>query len=324
MTTRRQVLRATLALGGGALLVPAGWTPRARAAGAKWHIGFSQATTLEPWRVQFNKDLKAEAAKHPEAELLLADGQDHTEKQVADMEAFISREVNVILISPKESAGLTAVVEKAMDASIPVILLDRNINSDRYTQWIGGDNVVIGRAAGDFVVQTLGGNGNAKGNIVEIWGGLGTQGSHDRSNGFHEVADKEPGLKYLLNQQSADWKQDKAYEVMATALRNFENIDLVYAHNDPMAYGAYLAAKDVKREKNIKFVGVDGLPNEGVKWVYDGILIATFLYPTPGAEGFRQALKLLNGGTLEKKIVLPTATYTKANAGEVLKQNGLI
>ena len=324
MTTRRQVLRTTLALGGGALLVPAGWTRRARAADAKWHIGFSQATTLEPWRVQFNKDLKAEAAKHPEAELLLADGQDHTEKQVADMEAFISREVNVILISPKESAGLTAVVEKAMEAKIPVILLDRNINSDRYTQWIGGDNVVIGRAAGDFVVQTLGGKGNAKGNVVEIWGGLGTQGSHDRSNGFHEVADKEPGLKYLLNQQSADWKQDKAYEVMATALRNFENIDLVYAHNDPMAYGAYLAAKDVKREKDIKFVGVDGLPNEGVKWVYDGILIATFLYPTPGAEGFRQALKLLNGGTLEKKIVLPTATYTKANAGEVLKQNGLI
>lgn len=324
MTTRRQVMRAALALGGGALLVPAGWTPRARAADAKWHIGFSQATTLEPWRVQFNKDLKAEAAKHPEAELLLADGQDHTEKQVADMEAFISREVDVILISPKESAGLTAVVEKAMDAKIPVILLDRNINSDRYTQWIGGDNVVIGRAAGDYVVQLLGGAGKAKGNIVEIWGGLGTQGSHDRSNGFHEVADREPGLKYLLKQQSADWKQDKAYEVMATALRNLENIDLVYAHNDPMAYGAYLAAKDVKREKDIKFVGVDGLPNEGVKWVYDGILVATFLYPTPGAEGFRQAVKLLNGGTLEKKIVLPTATYTKANAGDVLKQNGLM
>jgi ribose transport system substrate-binding protein len=324
MTTRRGLLRGAVALGGGALLLPAGWSPHARAADAKWRIGFSQATTLEPWRVQFNKDLKAEAAKHPEVDLLMADGQDHTEKQVADMEAFISRDVDAILISPKESAGLTGVVEKAMDAKIPVILLDRNINSDKYTQWIGGDNVVIGRAAGDFVVQTLGGPGKAKGNVVEIWGGLGTQASHDRSNGFHEVADKEPGLKYLLKQQSADWKQDKAYEVMATALRNSESIDLVYAHNDPMAYGAYLAAKDVNREKAIKFVGVDGLPDEGLKWVYGGILAATFLYPTPGAEGLRQAVKLLNGGTLQKKIVLPTMTYTKAKAGEELKKNGLI
>src|SRR4051812_37059586 len=103
MTTRRGLLRGTAALGGGALLLPAGWRPPARAADKKWRIGFSQATTLEPWRVQFNKDLKAEAAKHPEVDLLMADGQDHTEKQVADMEAFISRDVDAILISPKES-----------------------------------------------------------------------------------------------------------------------------------------------------------------------------------------------------------------------------
>ena len=80
---------------------------------------------------------------------------------------------------------------------------------------------------------------------------------------------------------------------MSTALRNFEDINLVYGHNDPMAYGAYLAAKDAGREKDILFVGVDALPNEGVKYVHDGVLAATFLYPTPGAEGLRQALKVL-------------------------------
>ena len=53
---------------------------------------------------------------------------------------------------------------------------------------------------------------------------------------------------------------------MATALRNNEKIDLVYGHNDPMAYGAYLAAKDAGREKDIKFIGIDGLPDEGVTW----------------------------------------------------------
>lgn len=93
---------------------------------------------------------------------------------------------------------------------------------------------------------------------------------------------------------------------MATALRNHEDMTLVYGHNDPMAYGAYLAAKDAGREKNILFIGVDGLPNEGVQWVNKGELAATFLYPTPGAEGLRQALKVLAGEKVEKKIVLET------------------
>ena len=69
--------------------------------------------------------------------------------------------------------------------------------------------------------------------------------------------------RYLLDQQSGDWKQDQAYNIMATALRNNEKIDLVYGHNDPMAYGAYLAAKDVGREKEIKFIGIDALPGRG-------------------------------------------------------------
>jgi ribose transport system substrate-binding protein len=302
--------------------LPAGF--QSAHAQAKWKVGFSQVTTIEPWRVQFNKDIKAEAEKHPEVELIITDAEDRTEKQVADVENLIQQEVNVLLISPKESAGLTGVVEKAIDAGIPVIVLDRNVETDRITQFIGGDNVVIGRAAGEYAVQVLGGPGKAAGNVVEIWGGMGTQPAHDRHNGFHEFTDKEPGIKNLLNEQSADWKQDKAYDVMTTALRNNEKIDLVYGHNDPMAYGAYLAAKDAGREKEIKFLGIDALPGEGVMWVHNGELAATFLYATPGAEGLRQAIKLLNGEKLENAIVLPTATITKDNADQILKDNGLI
>ena len=58
-------------------------------------------------------------------------------------------------------------------------------------------------------------------------------------------------------------------------LRSNEKIDLVYGHNDPMAYGAYLAAKDAGREGEMKFIGIDALPNEGVMWVHNGELTAT-------------------------------------------------
>ncbi|MFO1075580.1 MAG: substrate-binding domain-containing protein [Geminicoccaceae bacterium] len=312
---------AVLSLGAGTLLVPAAFRPvRAQ---AKWRIGFSQVTTIEPWRVQFNKDIKAEAAKHPEVELLISDGEDRTEKQVADVENFITQQVDALLVSPKESAGLTGVVEKAIDAGIPVFVLDRNVETDRYIQFIGGDNALIGRAAGEHAVKLLGGPGQAKGNVVEIWGNPGTQPAHDRHDGFHEFTDKEPGITNLLDQQSADWKQAKAYDIMATALRNHEDIALVYGHNDPMAYGAYLAAKDAGRDKDILFLGIDALPDEGVRWVANGELAATFLYATPGAEGLRQAVKFLGGEKVPKTITLPTMTVTKDNAGEILKANGL-
>jgi ribose transport system substrate-binding protein len=289
----------------------------------KWRIGFSQATTIEPWRAQFNKDIIAEAAKHPEVELIITDGEDKTEKQVADVENLIRQEVNAILISPKESAGLTGVVLQAIDAKIPVFVLDRNVDTDKYVQFVGGDNKLIGRAAGEYVVDLLGGKGKATGNVVEIWGGMGTQPAHDRHDGFHEFTDKEPGIKNLLDQQSGDWKQDQAYNIMATALRNNEKIDVVYGHNDPMAYGAYLAAKDAGREKEIKFIGIDALPGEGVTWVKNGELTATFLYATPGAEGLIQAIKYLNGEKVEKNVVLPTMKVTAENAAQVLKEKGL-
>src|SRR5215469_2736595 len=132
-----------------------------KAQGKKYVFGFSQATIVEPWRVQFNKDMQKEADKHPEVQLIITDGQDKTEKQVADVESLIQQAVDVLLVSPKESAGLTGVVLKAIDAKIPVIVLDRNVNTDKYTQFIGGDNVVIGRAAGEYAVKLLGGPGDA-------------------------------------------------------------------------------------------------------------------------------------------------------------------
>jgi len=292
-------------------------------AAEKVRIGFSQSTTSEPWRVQFNKDMRRTAEKHPDIDLVIADGQDRTEKQVADVENFIRQKVDVLLISPKETAGLTGVVNKAVDAGIPVIVLDRGVDTDRYTQFIGGDNKMIGEMVGKYVVDLLGGPGKATGNVVEIWGGMGSTPAQERHAGFAAHVDKEGGIKQLLNRQDGDWKQDKAYNIMATALKANPKIDVVYGHNDPMAYGAYLAAKDAGREKDIKFIGIDAIPNEGVLWVKKGFLTATFLYKTPGSDAIEQAMKLVKGGKVEKKLTLDTMKVDASNAEKVLTENGV-
>ena len=291
---------------------PSGSAPPA----TKWLIGFSQATTAEPWRAVFNEKLRAEADKHPQVELVMQDASDRTELQVQQMRSLIIRQVDAILISPKESVGLTRVVEEAEDAGIPVFVLDRNVETEKYTCFIGGDNVEIGRQAGEHAVKLLGGAGKAQGTYVEIWGGLGTKPSHDRSQGFHEVVDKEPGLKQVGSHVDCDWKLEKAQLYMEGLLKLHPRVDLVYAHNDPMAKGARQAAEAVDRADEIKFLGIDALPNEGVQWVKEGILAATFLYPTPGVRGLQEALRYLNGETVEKNIVLETATITQENAAE--------
>lgn len=289
----------------------------------KYIVGFSQATITEPWRLLFNKQIRDEVAKHPEIELIITDGMDNVEKQIADVENFISQKVDALLVSPKVAEGLTPVVNKAYRAKIPTFVLDRDLINSDYTQYIGGDNREIGRAAGRYAVDYLGGAKRAKGKIVEIWGGMASTPAQDRNKGFHDIVDKEPGIVLLSEPKDGDWKQDLGYGIMAEVLEKFDHIDLVYAHNDPMAFGAYLAAKDVGREKEMAFLGIDGIPLEGVKWVLDGSLTATFVYKTPGAEAIRQVLRLFDKGSVKKIIKLPTQTIDRSNAGEIIRENEL-
>jgi len=293
-----------------------------RSKDSHYTIGFSQATTIEPWRLLFNKEVRQEASKHPEINLIVRDGKDDTNKQIADMREFIDLKVDAILISPKVTDALTPMVNKAYQENIPVFVLDRDVGSKRYTQFIGGDNYKIGQAAGNYAVDLLGGKRKANGNIVEIWGGMQSSPAQQRHDGFFHMIMQEPGIKTISTPKDGDWKLDTAYNIMTEYLDKYPSINLVYAHNDPMAYGAYLAAKDRGRENEMYFLGIDGLPGEGVKWVNEGILDATFTYPPPGNEAIVEALRYLNGKPIPKIKLLESKTIDKRNAEKILNKNG--
>ncbi len=109
------------------------------------------------------------------------------------------------------------------------------------------------------------------------------------------------------------WLEPNARKEMESALARFENIDLVYAHNDPGAHGAYLAAAAAGREKEMLFVGIDGLPQEGQAYVKQGILSASFEYPTGGKEAIETAMKIFQKQPVEKEITLNSRVFTKDN-----------
>ena len=277
-------------------------------------IGVSQCNLGEPWRAQMNEDLAAAAAKHPELRLVLKDAQNDSLTQRAQVEELVNEGIDLLVISPKEAAPLTKPVAEAYRAGIPVIVLDRAVEGDQFTTFIGADNRKIGREAGKWVAAALGGKG---GHVVELEGLMTSTPGQERHAGFLEGLDPKahPGVEIVFT-ADMQWLEPNARKEMSSALATNPQIDVVYAHNDPGAHGAYLAAKEAGREKTMTFVGIDALPHEGVQYVKDGVLQATFAYPTGGAEAIDSALTILHQQPVPKKLVLGTRRFTRETVAE--------
>jgi ribose transport system substrate-binding protein len=257
-------------------------------------------------------------------ELAIADAQQDNNKQVAQIETFIRQRPDLLIVAPNERAPLTAVMGEAYRSGIPVICLERDILQPNYTTYIKSDNWKIGELAGQYIVDYLKKKyGRPRGNLVQIRGLLGVEGEISRYGGAEEVLAKYPDIKEV-HEGVADWIQAKAKDRMIEALRAAPKIDVVYAHNDPMAVGAYLAAREIGREKEMIFVGVDGLggPSGGVKKVMDGVLAATFIYPLCVDKAVEIGTRLLHepGFKPEKTYTMPTTMVTAANAPLVYKE----
>ncbi|MBK8057048.1 MAG: substrate-binding domain-containing protein [Gemmatimonadaceae bacterium] len=297
-------MRRSLALVAAAFLMSA----CGKEQGTRKLIGFSQANLGEPWRVAMNAEV-AEAAKgHPELEFVYADAQQDNAKQVADVENFLRQKIDLLIISPNEAKPLTPIVKRAFESGIPVVVLDREIEGETYTTFIGANNRDIGKAAGEYVATLLGGTGA----VVEIKGLPGSTPARDRSEGFREAIAGFPGIR-IVHDPVANWLREEAMTQMESALSAHPTIDLVYAHNDPMAMGAYLAAKAKGRDSAMKFIGIDGLPglDGGRQAVQDGKLAATFVYPTGGREAVDIAVRILKGEQVPHRITLGTERITK-------------
>ncbi len=141
---------------------PAAGDNKAETKERTYTIGMSQCNLGEPWRVQMNEDIKNAVAKHANLKVVFKDAQNDTLKQRSHVEELVSSKVDLIIISPKEAQPLTEPVAKAMEAGVPVIVLDRALLGDKFTCFIGANNKKIGKAAGEWIVKTLGGKGSVE------------------------------------------------------------------------------------------------------------------------------------------------------------------
>lgn len=287
-------------------------------------VAFSQCNNAEPYRAAQNVLMTKLWAQYPDVRLVIADAGQDDNKQIAQIETFIRQKPDLLIVAPNERAPLTTVMGTAVQSGIPVICLERDILEPNYTTYISADNRDIGRMAAQFIVDYLSKKyGQPRGNIVQIKGLLGVEAEIARNDGAHDVFARYPDIK-IVNDAVADWIQAKAKDRMVEALRANPKIDVVYAHNDPMAVGAYLAAQELGREKEMIFVGVDGLggPNGGIKKVMDGILAATFVYPLCVDKAVEIGDHMLRDRSFkpDKVYTLHSTMITPQNASEAYKQ----
>lgn len=270
-------------------------------------IGFSQGLGNHPLRTTMNHSMEIQASLHSEVDLHIFKEEGDVQKQISDIEQMMKENYQVIIISPIDSKSLVPVVEKAYSKGIPIILLDRKINSDKYTTYIGADNTEIGQQAAKYILSS---NKSVK-NIIEIAGADTSSPSVERSLGFQEMISTQKEahlLKKFIGLPEEAFKK---------TLDSLQNKDLyVFAFNDELAGKAWQIARDRGVEKRIKFIGIDGLNTKdgGIQMVLDGKLNATFLYPSGGAEAIETAIKICNKKPVSKRIKLETTIIDRFNA----------
>ncbi|HHY56554.1 MAG TPA: sugar ABC transporter substrate-binding protein [Chloroflexi bacterium] len=270
------------------------------AAGKVYKIAFSVPAMSFPFFVHMEKQVRDEAAKLGNVEIITLDGQDDTTKQVADLEGVIAQGYDGLIVSPRTNEGVAPVIQQVIDAGIPVVTIDRRADGvNGLLAHVGADNVLGGEEQGKAILSLF--PDGAK--IIELLGTPGASPAIDRSAGLHNVIDPAGNIEVVC-QQTGEFNRDKGLTVTENCLSANPDAQAIVAANDDMALGAVEAAKAAGVE--LPIIGFDALP-EALLAVRDGAMYGT-VEQFPGGQS-RTALQTLvnfivNGAKPESDVVL--------------------
>ncbi|ALN74436.1 galactofuranose ABC transporter, galactofuranose-binding protein YtfQ [Aureimonas sp. AU20] len=227
-------------------------------------VGFSQVGSESGWRAAETSVTKQEAQKRG-IDLKFADAQQKQENQIKAIRSFVAQGVDAILLAPVVATGWDEVLGEAKEAKIPVVLLDRNIDTkdpSLYLTAVTSDQVHEGKVAGEYLAKQVGAKPCK---VVELQGTTGSSPAIARKKGFEEAIAGKSNIT-LARSQTGDFTRTKGKEVMESFIKaenGGKDICAVYAHNDDMAVGAIQAIKEagLKPGKDIMVVSIDAVPD---------------------------------------------------------------
>lgn len=279
--------------------------------------GFSQCTMVDEWREIMVMEMRREIGFRSDynIEFIVKDANDDNNRQIKDIKELVAAGIDILIVSANEAEQLTATVEEVFNSGIPVVIIDRKINSSKYTAYIGADNLSIGKEAGYFAVELLKG----KGKILEITGLEGSTPAIERSLGFKEIISRYPEIS-IVKTLEGEWLEARTLKLTDSLFYTFTDFDLIFAQNDFMARAASLSARKHKIKPYI--IGIDGLNTEdgGVSMVLNGAIDGTILYPTGGDKAIELAMSILTNKTYEGNNDLNTFRIDNNNARTIWLQ----
>jgi ribose transport system substrate-binding protein len=285
----------------------------------QYTIGIAQWDLREPYRAQARDDFERLAKKYPQFKLVEKDAQGKVDQQVTDVDALLTEKVDLIVLYPGDSLGLSAEVTKVHDAGVPLLEVDRSTpDPSKYVALLGGDNKAIAKEQASYLAQNL--PSGAK--VAVITGDLASDAATERQAGALEGLKTNPGIT-VVAEQTANWRADQAQTVVEAIIKAHPDLaGIVYA-NDEESLGGANALKAAGKAIQVKQVGIDGLrgPANGVQEVIDGKLLATYEYPNGVPQVLQAADQVLSKcGTVEKRQVIPTRRVDASNAAAIMAE----
>lgn len=272
-------------------------------------IGVSQCSD-DLWRQKVNREIKIGQYQYKNVDVVFASADNNGQRQARQIDSLVKAKVDLLVVAPSDVKTVAPAIERAYRAGIPVILYDRMIESTHYTAYIGTDNVAIGKEVADYLAHQLQGRGT----VVEITGERGSTPVADRHRGFMQGMKAFPQIQVVTLE--GDWNLAGAKKLMRQYMDAGKPVDAVFGHNDAEAWGAQQAAKEKNREKQMLFVGIDGLSgeNQGVDLVAKGVMTASYIYPTKGEAIVPLAMNILQGKPYKRMNYFQSALVTAENA----------
>jgi len=276
-------------------------------------IGLSISTLNNPFFVTL-RDGAQRAAKEAGVELIVSDAQNDAAQQQDDIQAFITQQVDAILVNPVDSEAVVPAIQAANDAGIPVIALDRGAAGGEIETLIASDNVEGGRMAARELIRLVG-----SGPVAQLEGIPGTSAARDRGKGFEEVIEGQDAVR-LVASQPANFDRAQGLNVTQNILQAHPEIKGIFAQNDEMALGAVQALGE-RAGTEVKIVGFDAI-EDALKAIRDGRMNATIAQQPAkmGSLGVRNAIKVIEGESVPKNIPVEVRLVTKENVSEFLGQ----
>jgi len=272
-------------------------------------VGFSQLGAESSWRIA-NTESMEKAAKEAGFGLMMENANQKQEKQIDAIRSFIAYQVDVIVFSPIVENGWDNVLNEAKKAGIPVILMDRMIETpdeSLYASYVGADFYAEGKKAGEYLIRKADALGVDHLNIAEICGTKDSTPMRDRKAGFMDAIAGDSRFTVIAS-VDGDFLRSKGEECALDLLNRFgkDGIDVIYSHNDSMTLGVLdiLEQKGIQPGKDILLITVDG-EKEAVDALKNG-KINCVVQCTPKLGPAAMALvKSLTSGQKVSKVTHP-------------------